>query len=60
MKKNSQIHILIETEIKQKLEKEAKEKGMDLSKLCRNKLGGNEQLDRIEEILKVISREKNK
>ena len=38
MKKNSQIHILIETEIKQKLEKEAEEKKITLSELCRKKL----------------------
>jgi len=48
-KKNSHIHILIETEAVDNLKEEAKSKEISLSELCRQKLKDNSQLDRIEE-----------
>lgn len=48
MKKNSHIHIVIETEYMAKLRKEAEEKGITLSELCRQKLRCYTQLDKIE------------
>lgn len=41
MVKNSQIHLFLETKIKKKLEKEAKEKDISVSELCRKKLEKN-------------------
>jgi len=51
MRKNSHIHIVIETEYIDKLRKEAEEKGITLSELCRQKLRCYTQLDRIEVLL---------
>ena len=50
--KNSQIHLSLETSLKEKLIKEAEEKGICLSELCRQKLKGETQLDRIERMMK--------
>jgi len=47
-KKNSHIHIMINTEEKQKLMNKAKEEGIDFSEWCRQKLKEGSQLDRIE------------
>lgn len=47
-KKNSHIHLLLETNLKEKLVKEAEERNIGISELCRQKLRGNAQLDRIE------------
>jgi len=54
MKKNSQIHIFLETELKEKLEKQAQEENLTLSEFCRKKLKNNSQLDKIETILEKI------
>ena len=54
MKKNSQIHLFLETEVLQTLKIKAKELGIPLSKLCRKKLGESSQLDRIEDVLTEI------
>jgi len=54
MRKNSQIHLFLETEVLQSLKLQAKELGIPLSKLCRKRLGESSQLDRIEDILKKI------
>lgn len=48
MKKNAQLHILLETSLLNKLKKEAEEKGVSLGHLCRSKLRRKPQLDRIE------------
>lgn len=48
-KKNSQLHILIETSLLTNLKKEAEEKGVSLGHLTRSKLRKKPQLDRIEE-----------
>ena len=47
-KKNSHIHLLLETNLKEKLMGEAKEKCISISELCRQKLRDDTQLDRIE------------
>ncbi len=47
-KKNSHIHLLLETNLKEKLMKEAEEKSISISELCRQKLRDDTQLDRIE------------
>jgi len=48
LKKNSHLHIFMETPLHDKLKKEAKEKNISLSELVRWKLRENNQLDRIE------------
>ncbi len=59
MKKNSQIHIYLETDLYDKLEKQAQENNISLSQFCRKKLQENSQLTRIEmnieKIFKVLS-----
>lgn len=54
MRKNSQIHLFLETEVLQSLKLQAKELGIPLSKLCLKRLGESAQLDRIEAVLKEI------
>lgn len=54
-KKNSHIHILIETEVVDELKEETKSRGISLSELCRQKLKNNSQLDRIEEKIDKLS-----
>jgi hypothetical protein len=54
MKKNSQIHIYLETELRDRLQIEAKEEGLTISEYCRLILKRNKQLDRIEEMLKKL------
>ncbi len=53
-KKNSQLHLLIETDVLKKMKKKAKENNISLSEWCRKKLGENSQLDRIEAKLDKI------
>ena len=58
-KKNSQLHILIETSLINKVEKDAKERGISMAEFVRSKLKGNNQLDRIElKIDKLLSSKK--
>jgi len=56
-KKNSHLHIMIETSLMLKVEKQAKEKGVSVAEFVRQKLNGNDQLDRIEEkVDKIFNR----
>jgi len=59
MKKNSQLHIWLETELKDKLEKEAIEDNVSLCELCRQKLIENPRLLRIEMKLEDINKKLN-
>ncbi len=54
MKKNSQIHLLIETEVIEKLKRQAQEEGISFSSLCRKKLKENSHLERLEIIIGKI------
>lgn len=54
MKKNSQLHLLIETDVLKKMKKKAKEENISLSEWCRKKLRESPQLDRIEAKLDKI------
>jgi hypothetical protein len=51
MKKNSQIHLYLETEILERLKKQANELGVSISELCRRKLKEIPQISRIEYLL---------
>ena len=53
-KKNSHLHIMIETDLLNKVEKRAKSQNMSIAEFVRKKLRGNEQLDRIENKLDKI------
>ena len=57
MKKNSQLHISLGTELLVLLKKEASEKGMCLSEYCRQKLRENFYLEKIESMLNKLSYE---
>jgi len=48
MRKNAHLHIVIETDFLNQLKKQAKEKMVTVSQLCRLKLQKSMQLDRIE------------
>jgi len=60
MKKNSQIHIWLETGLKQKLEEQAEENNVSLMSLCRQRLRDNNRLAKIEYILEEIKTILNK
>lgn len=55
MKKNAQIHIWLETELKELLEKQAQEAKISLNELCRQKLIESPPLVRIEYNLKKLT-----
>jgi predicted DNA binding CopG/RHH family protein len=59
LKKNSHLHILLETPLMNKIRQRAKEKGLSIGEFVRSKLREQEQLDRIEgKIDKIILKEK--
>ena len=54
MKKNAQLHLMIETRELNKLRVEAEERKVSLAELCRVKLRKQPQLDRIERMLEKV------
>ncbi len=54
MKNNAAIHLVLNSEQLQKFKKKAKDEGVSLSELCRQRVIGSSQLDRIEDILKKM------
>lgn len=54
MKKNSQIHLFIETELLDKIKKQAQERELSISELCRRKVRESLQLEKIEFLLREI------
>lgn len=56
MKKNSQIHIFLETPLREKLIQQSDEQGISLSEICRNKLKENSQLTKIEIMIEQIQK----
>ncbi len=57
MKKNSQLHISLGTDLFVLLKREANEKGICLSECCRQKLRENFYLEKMESILNKLSHE---
>jgi hypothetical protein len=55
-KKNHQIHIFLDKDLREVLEREATEKNISLSELCRQKLKENSQLTRIEIAIEKLSK----
>ncbi len=58
MKKNSQLHITLSSELLDLLRKEAENKNIVLAELCRQKLRENSKLEKIENLLEKILDEK--
>ena len=56
MRKNFQVHLYLETELLEKLKKQAIENKTTVSDICRQKLKENTQLTRIEFILEEVKR----
>lgn len=54
MKKNSQIHLYLETELLEKLKKQATAVEISVSELCRRKLKDIPQLNRIERLIENL------
>ena len=54
-KKNSQIHFVIETSLKEILEREAQLEEISLAELCRKKLRHNSRLVKIEFMLEKLN-----
>jgi len=53
--KNSQIHLYLETELFEKLRKQAEENNISISELCRMKCRENSQIQKIESIVREIN-----
>jgi len=58
MKKNHQIHLFLDKELKETLEREASQRNVSLSELCRQKLKECSQLTRIELLLETLSKKR--
>ena len=56
MKKNSQIHFFIETDILESLKLKAKEEGITVSKMCREKLREYGLLVKVLEVLEELKK----
>jgi len=60
MRKNAHLHIVIDTNFLNQLKKQAKEKMITVSQLCRLKLQKSLQLDRIENKVEKLIKNGNK
>ena len=59
-KKNSHLHLLLETNVLNSMKKEAEKQNISLSEWCRKKLKEDSQLDRIEKKMeRIIKKNKN-
>jgi hypothetical protein len=54
MKKNSQLHIMLETDLIERLKREADGRMISLAELCRLKLKGSDRLEKIERLLERV------
>lgn len=55
MKKNSQIHLYLDTSLLEEIKREARDNDISISEFCRKKFKPSIQLERIEKILKEIN-----
>ncbi|MBU0760507.1 MAG: hypothetical protein KJ600_06570 [Nanoarchaeota archaeon] len=53
---NAHLHFVVDSVLLEKLKKEALERGMNVSELCRERLREGDRLERIEERLEGIER----
>jgi len=62
-KKNYQLHLFLDKDLKEALAREAKERGVTISELSRQKLRESSQLTRLEihleDIIKLLSKNRN-
>ena len=58
MKRNAQIHLHVESELRENLLKEADENNISMNELCLQKLRKNSQLDKIEMMLEGVLKKK--
>lgn len=56
MKKNSQLHLWIETDLLDKLKKQAAENNILLAELCRQKLRDDTRINRLELIIERLEK----
>jgi len=54
MKNNATIHLVLNSEQLQKFREKAKTEGVSISELCRQRVLGFSQLDKMEDLLKEI------
>lgn len=54
MKLNARLRIKVSSEMLEKLKKEAREQEITLTELCREKLKGNSNMDRLESVINKI------
>lgn len=54
MKKNTQLHLVVETDFFERLKKQAQEEGTTISELCRQKLKECSRLTKIELMLENL------
>jgi hypothetical protein len=55
MKKNCQLHLFLETDLLETLQKEAQENDVSISEMCRQKLRQSSRLKKIEILLENIN-----
>ena len=60
MKKNHDLHFLVEIDLKAKLQREADNLGISLAELCRHKLANSLPLTKTKFLLEKLVRELNK
>ena len=60
MKKNHDLHFLVEKDLKYKLQKEAEDLDISLAELCRHKLQNSHPLPKVKFLLEKLVRELNK
>ena len=60
MKKNHDLHFLVEKDLKERLQKEADELEISLAELCRHKLQNSHPLRKTKFLLEKLVRELNK
>ena len=59
MKKNSQLHIMLETTLLEKLKQEAEDRMISVGEVCRLKLAGSDRLANIEMLVEKIAKAKS-
>jgi hypothetical protein len=59
MKKNSEIHLKLETDLFERIKKQAIEEGITISEVCRRRIKENSQLTRLEFLIGDLNKRLN-
>jgi hypothetical protein len=59
MKNNSEIHLKLETDLFEKIKRQAIEDGVSISEICRRRIKENPQLTRIEFLMNDLNKRLN-